>query len=316
MRAASFCCAAVFLLLALSTAAAPAAEQPVRLETRTGVLHGTLDLPDGRGPFPLALMVAGSGPTNRDGNQPALNNDSLKLLGRALAARGIAALRFDKRGIGESAAAAPREEELRIETFVADAVDWIALARGDSRFSRIAVIGHSEGSLIGILAAKKAKVDAFTSLAGAAYNAAEIIRRQLQGKITPELMKSTEQILSELSAGRTVTDTPPELAGLFRPTVQPYMISWIRYDPAKEIAAIDAPVLVVQGATDLQVDIGNAKRLASANKGAKLAVIDAMNHVLKHAVTLEEQQAAYTDASIPIDPKLVEEVLAFLKAGL
>ncbi|TMA10193.1 MAG: alpha/beta fold hydrolase [Deltaproteobacteria bacterium] len=293
-----------------------AIEQPVRLETKTGPLQGSLDLPNGTPPFPVVLIIAGSGPTDRDGNQALMKNDSLKLLGQALASKGIAALRNDKRGIAESAAAAPREEELRFETYVDDALQWVTWLRRDPRFLRIGLIGHSEGSLIGMLAAKQAKIDALVSIAGAGRPAPALIREQLATKLPPSLKASSDRILDELVAGRTVTDVPKDLMALYRPSLQPYLISWFKYDPAREIVALEVPMLIVQGTTDLQISVNDAKRLAAAKNDAKLRLIDGMNHVLKHATLPAEQQAAYTDPSLPIEAHAVEEITAFLTANI
>jgi alpha-beta hydrolase superfamily lysophospholipase len=242
-----------------------------------------------------------------------MKNDSLKLLGQALAAKGIATLRYDKLGIAESAATASREEDLRFETYVQDAVQWITWLRRDPRFLRVGVIGHSEGSLIGMLAAKQVKVDALVSIAGAGRAAPALIREQLDAKLPSSLKARSNQILDELVAGRTVTDVPKDLMALYRPSVQPYLISWFRYDPIREIATLEMPVLIVQGTTDLQIPVEHAKRLAAAaKKGAKIRLIDGMNHVLKHATLPAEQQAAYSDPSLPIEARAVEEIAAFL----
>jgi pimeloyl-ACP methyl ester carboxylesterase len=286
-------------------------EQRVQLQTSTGTLHGTLDLPGGSPPFPVVVVIAGSGPTDRNGNQPLIKNDSLKLLGHALADRRIAVLRYDKRGVGESVPA-PREEELRFETYVADAVQWIAWVRKDPRFSRFGVVGHSEGSLIGMVAAQEAKIDAFVSISGSGRPAASLIRAQLSTKLPPLLKKKSDEILDELIAGRTVADVPKDLLTLFRPSVQPYLISWFKYDPVREIARVQAPVLIIQGTTDLQIGVDDAERLAAAKKDAKLRLIDGMNHVLKRPTTLAEQGAFYVDPSIPIDTRVVEEITDFL----
>ncbi len=287
-------------------------EQRVQLKTTTGILHGTLDLPNGTSPCPVVVIIAGSGPTDRDGNQPLMKNDSLKLLGQALAVRGIAVLRYDKRGVAESTAAAAREEDLRFETYVGDVVQWVTWLRQDPRFMRVGLIGHSEGSLIGMLAAKQAKIDAFVSLAGSGRAAPALIREQLDAKLATSLKAKNSQILDELVAGRTVTAIPEELTALYRPSVQPYLISWFKYDPLREIAALEVPVLIVQGTTDLQISVDDAKRLAAAKKDTKLRLIDGMNHVLKHATLPAEQQAAYTDPSLPIKAQAVEEIIAFL----
>jgi len=177
---------------------------------------------------------------------------------------------------------------------------------------RVGLIGHSEGSLIGMLAAKQAKIDAFVSLAGSGRAAPALIREQLDAKLATSLKAKNSQILDELVAGRTVMEIPEELTALYRPSVQPYLISWFKYDPLREIAALEVPVLIVQGTTDLQISIEDAKRLAAAKKNAKLRLIDGMNHVLKHATLPAEQQAAYTDPSLPIKAQAVEEIIAFL----
>lgn len=288
----------------------------IQLETKTGKLDGTLDLPDGAGPFPVVVVIAGSGPTDRDGNQPLLKNDSLKQLGRGLAAKGIAMLRYDRRGIGKSVAAQPKEDDLRFEMLVADVVAWIHLLRKDSRFRQVGVMGHSEGALVGMLAARQGGADAFIALAGCGRPAAEVLRWQLARNLPKALKEKSDTILDELVAGRTVPDIPKDLAALFRPRVQPYLISYFRYDPAREIARLKVPVLIVQGTTDLQTPVDEAKLLGKANKDAQLCVIEDMNHVLKRAMTAEEQRAAYTDSSVPVDPKLIEELVAFLKKSL
>lgn len=305
---------AAITVFGLFVAKVRAGEERVQLRTESGTLHGTLALPGGAPPFPVVIIIAGSGPTDRDGNQPQLKNDSLKLLAQALAAEGIASLRYDKRGIGESAAAGSKEEQLRFEMYVGDAVQWVGTVRKDSRFSRVGLIGHSEGSLIGMIAAKQTKIDALVSIAGLGRAPPAVLRSQLSAKLPKNLRAKFERILDELTAGRTMADTPGELAFLFRPTLQPYLISWFKYDPAREIAGLNVPVLLVQGTTDLQVGVDDAKRLAAAKRDAKLALIDNMNHVLKRAVTPAEQQAAYTDPSLPIEPKAVEEITGFLRS--
>jgi uncharacterized protein len=302
--------AAFFVL----TADAWGIEQRTQLETPTGSLYGMLDLPDGTAPCPVVIIIAGSGATNRDGNQPLMKNDSLKLLGQALVAKGIAALRYDKRGVAESAAAGSREEDLRLETYISDVARWVFWLRQQSRFVRVGLIGHSEGALIGMLAAKQTKVDAFVSVAGTSRTAPALIRDQLNAKLPPNFQAKSDEILGELVAGRTVKDIPTELVALYRPSVQPYLISWFKYDPVREIAALQIPVLIVQGTTDLQVSVDDAKRLATANKGAQLRLISDMNHVLKHAALPAEQQAAYTDPSLPIKAEAAQAITEFLLA--
>jgi pimeloyl-ACP methyl ester carboxylesterase len=202
---------------------AVAAEQAFDLAAPGGTLAGTLNLPAASGKVPVVLIIAGSGPTDRDGNGPVAQarNDSLKLLAAALADAGFASVRYDKRGIGASRAAGPSESALRFDTYVDDAVAWIAKLKADPRFSRVAVIGHSEGSLIGMLAARRGGADAFVSIAGPAQAAGAVLRGQLAGKLPPDLAASSERILAGLEQGKTDADVPPALAALYRPSVQP-----------------------------------------------------------------------------------------------
>lgn len=287
----------------------------IEVKTAAGMLSGTLDLPAGDGPWPVALVIAGSGPTDRDGNQTFMKNDSLKLLGKELAARGVAVLRYDKRGVGKSASGVVDEDKLRFEDFVDDAVTWIRKLRDDQRFNKVVIVGHSEGSLLGILAAQRAPIDAFVSISGSGRDLAALLRNQLRDKLPPELLDKSNHIIDELQAGKKVDDVPAELTTLFRPSVQPYLISWLKYDPAKEIAQLKIPILVVQGTTDLQVSIEDAKLLASGNTNARLVTFENMNHVLKTspATTVAGQAAAYSDPTVPLAPGLVAEIVSFVK---
>lgn len=285
---------------------------PIRLETAVGPLYGTVDLAAGRGPFPVVVMIAGSGPTDRDGNQPWLRTDNLKMLGRELAGRGIAVLRYDRRGVGQSAKTAPKEAELRFEFLADDVVGWIQLLRKDSRFKRVGVVGHSEGALVGLLAAKRAGADAYVSLNGAGYKAGTALRAQLDKNLSDTLRKKAEPIIDSLEAGRTVPEVPKELMALFRPTVQPYLISYMKFDPALEMATLKCPALIVQGTTDVQETVAGARRLAAAKKGSELRLIEGMCHTLKHATTPAEQTAAYFDPTVPVMPELVDAVAGFL----
>ncbi len=307
------------LLLAGGIAAhAHAAETPITLDTPTGQLAGTLELPAGADKPRVALLIAGSGPTDRDGNSSMIpgRNDSLKLLAAGLADAGIATVRYDKRGIGGSHAAGSAESALRFEMFVDDAAAWIARLKADPRFASVAVIGHSEGSLIGMLAAQKADAAAFVSIAGIADGASTLMRKQLEGKLPPELEKESERILVSLESGVVVDPVPPALATLFRPSVQPYLISWFKYVPAQRIAELTMPVLVVQGNTDIQVEVVQANRLHGARSGAKLEIIPGMNHVFKHVRAVPELQvASYGDPSLPVSPLLVKSIADFLHQG-
>ena len=305
------------LLLLASLLAADPAPEAVELKTPTGTLHGSLDLPDGKGPWPVVLIHAGSGPTDRDGNGPATKSDNLKMLGQGLATQGLACLRIDKRAIGKSRAAGLKEEDLRLTTYSDDVVLWVKWLRADKRFGKVGFIGHSEGSLIGTLATD-AKFDAFVSLCGPGRKLGVVIREQLQKNAPKELAAKADAILTELEAGRGVEEVPKELVALFRPSVQPYLISMVKPDPAKVFGELECPALVVSGTTDIQVGEADSNALLAARKGATGVRIKGMNHVLKEVAGthLLLQDASYKDPKLPLHPKLLDELAGFLGKGL
>ena len=292
-------------------------EDSVSLATPAGRVFGTLELPAHSFPVPVALIIAGSGPTDRNGNSIALpgSNNSLKLLAAGLAERGIASLRYDKRGIAASRAAMTKEEDIRFEDFIADAKGWIAQLRSDPRFSTITIIGHSEGSLIGLVAAREGSADAFVSLEGAGRNAKDVITAQLAAQLPPAIVDQAKDIMAKIEAGQQVDSIPPFLAPLFRPSVRPYLVSWFKYTPSAEMAKLTIPALVVQGTTDIQTSEEDAKLLAAALPSARLVMIEGMNHVLKTAPPgRAEQMPAYSDPALPVVPKLLEEISEFIKS--
>jgi pimeloyl-ACP methyl ester carboxylesterase len=307
----------LLLAVAAQVLAAPSGDQPIALETASGTVAGTLRLPAGADKAPVVLIIAGSGPTDRDGNNPAFPgpNNSLKMLAEALGQAGFASVRYDKRGIGASASAAPSESQLRFDTYVEDAAAWIAKLKADPRFSSVAVIGHSEGALIGMLAAERAGASAYVSLAGVAEGPGAVLRKQLAGKLLPPLAADNERILASLEQGKTVAEIPSALAALYRPSVQPYLISWMRYVPSERIAALRMPVLILQGTTDIQIDPGQAQALKAARPNAALGFIPGMNHVLKDVpADPQRQMASYGDPSLPLHPRLAPAIVAFLRA--
>lgn len=289
------------------------------LETGTGNLAGTLSIPrEGEGDH-VVFIISGSGPTDRDGNSPALpgKNDSLRLLGAGLTDAGLATLRVDKRGIGESVATP--ERELRFETYVEDGVGWLDYLKSEFGFRRFSIVGHSEGSLVGMLVAEHFPVDRFVSLEGAGRTAQETIIRQLRSQLPRPLLIEVKAIIDRLAAGGETDPLPgsivaiPALAAMFRTDVQPYLMSWFEYDPAAVLARLDIAILIVQGTTDLQVGIADARRLVAANSRARLAEIEGMNHILKTAPADHKTNlATYGNPDLPLAPALVPTVTRFL----
>lgn len=286
--------------------------QTLNLDTGHGVLQGTLLLPKSERPLPVALLIAGSGPTDRNGNNPAGHNDSLKRLAQGLARQGVASLRYDKRGVGASLAAAPDERDLSVEAYVSDALAWSERLKGDPRFGELILVGHSEGALIASLAAPRSGAAALISIAGSGRPIDAVLREQLQGRLPPALLATSHYLIDELKAGRTHADIPEPLQVLFRPSVQPYLISLFAYDPAEAFAAVNVPALIVQGRHDIQVGIDDAEALHRAKPDAELALIDGMNHVLRIVPASAAQLASYDDPDLPLARGLLERIQRFL----
>lgn len=287
-------------------------ESPAVLKINNDQIYGTLTTPDLTKKVPVALIIAGSGPTDRNGNNPMMKNNSLKMLAEALAKEGIASLRYDKRAIGESKAAGGSESSLVFENYIQDAKSWINYLKQDKRFSKIIIVGHSEGSLIGMVASTKA--DKFVSIAGAGEPADQIIKTQIAAKKMKQLDDMTFPIIDSLKNGFQVKKVDPMLNALFRPSVQPYLISWFKYNPQTEISKLTIPVLILQGNNDLQIAVKDAENLSKANKSAEMAIIDKMNHMMK---IIDGDQnanmASYNNETLPLSETLVEKIVSFIQ---
>lgn len=287
----------------------------VEVQVEGGMMSGQLEIPDGQGPFPLMVIIAGSGPTDRNGNSIALpgKNNSLKMLAEDLAKEGVATIRYDKRGVGKNMSLAGKEEDLRFDHYIDDAAAWVQLAKEDARFSKVGIIGHSEGSLIGMVASKKADADVFISIAGAGRPIDEVLLEQLQVQLPANLLKESTEILEKLKQGEQVKTVSPELQSVFRPSVQPYMISWLQYDPAEQLQKLNNPILLVNGNTDIQVPVKDAELLHEAKKDSELLIVDKMNHILKEAPADREGNiATYSNPDLPLAKGLIVGIVKFL----
>ena len=273
-------------------------------------VQGTLLSPKGENQPPLAILIAGSGPTDRDGNQAQLKNNSLKYLAEGLAQKGIATFRYDKRVIAQINKATVQEEKMTFEDEVNDAL--LVINHFKDKYKKIILIGHSEGALVGLLVAQKVVVSKFVSISGAGNSSATLIEEQI-GKNAPQLKEESQKIISQLRKGELVDNISPYLAPVFRKSVQPYLISWFKYEPAKEITKLQIPILIVQGTNDLQVEDKEVQLLKEAQPKAQLLLIEGMNHVLKKVKTLEENQQSYLNPDLPISGELVEGIASFIK---
>ena len=302
------------LVLAAALLADPVAT-PIILPSDPAPLHGTLLTPEGP-TRAVAVILPGSGPTDRDGNSPGgLVASTYRLLAEGLAETGVATVRIDKRGIGQSGPAMVAEQDLTFQTYIDDARAWAAEAARVTGRPCVWLIGHSEGSQIALAAAQdnNPSVCGLVLLAGAGRPAGVILRDQFRAGLPEALLAPAFAALDDLEAGRTVANAPPELAGLFRPSVQPYLMSWIRLDPTDLIRVYEGPVMIGHGSTDIQVGMADANALSEARPTAHLVVWDGVNHVLKLAPADRAGNiATYGDPALPLAPGVVEDVAGFI----
>ncbi|MBN0975618.1 alpha/beta fold hydrolase [Pseudomonas hygromyciniae] len=308
----------LFTLTLICTAAHAAApvvlQRPISLDTGSGELFGSLLLPQSDKPVPVVLIIAGSGPTDRNGNSAeGARNDSLKRLAWVLARHNIASVRYDKRGVAASLKATPDERNLTLDAYVADAVAWGKSLKADPRFGPLVVLGHSEGALVAALAAPELDPAGVVSLSGSARPVDQVIRQQLADHLPPALLLRSNQILDRLKAGQVDGDVPGPLQSIFRPSVQPYLISLFRADPAAAFARLNMPALIVQGTTDLQVGVADAEKLKQAKPDAELAVIPGMNHVMRIVPNdVKQQLSSYNNPQLPLADALGRRLVGFI----
>lgn len=290
-------------------------ETPVSVKNLAGTISGTLAMPkNATGKVPVVLIIAGSGPTDRDGNSAklGLTSNAYKMIANELGKNGIASLRYDKRLVGQSVSSTT-ETQLRFEDYVEDAVNLINFLNDDERFSRVIVLGHSEGSLVGILASIDEPVKAFISVSGAGDSADNILTEQMKSQPT-HISDGFKQMLDSLKRGKTTDNIDPSLYFIARPGIQKYLMSWFRYNPTREIRKLKIPILIVQGNTDLQVKVTDAEKLKKAKSDAILVIVPEMNHVLKEAPADKDKNlATYNEPDLPLKPEFVKALIPFVK---
>lgn len=260
----------------------------------------------------LVLIIAGSGPTDRDGNNNIMKNYSLQLLGDDLTKFGFPTIRYDKRGVAQSVNAYIPEAELTFNQNVIDAESFYDYAL-NLGYHNIAIAGHSEGSLVGLLLANKRDAQQFISLAGAGRPIGEVLKEQYENT-APIVRDSAHAVIDILAQGIKVDTLSPWLYSVFRPQLQDYIISWMALDPALELAKFNHNALIIQGTTDIQVAIKDAEKLHASNPASELIIIEGMNHIFKKApLDRNLNKKTYNQPELPLHPDLVLSIVNFLK---
>lgn len=300
-----------------------AQEREVVIACDWGDISATLSTPI-EGSDTAVLIVAGSGPTDRNGNSgQGLNSYAYKMLADELVKGGVAILRYDKRAIGRSTLNDPTTiPNLVFNDFVDDAVRCIDYLRGEG-FKKVVVVGHSEGGEIALHLALRedVKVDGLVLLCCPGYSMDQILIAQLSAQLVPQyigLMATATNIIKSIKRGDSVAveSIPQELLSLFHPSVQPFLCSSMAFDPAELMSRVEQPTLIISGGRDIQVAKDNADRLMAVAKCGEHIHFDQMTHILKSADTndrIQQIMGIYTNSKLPITEGLSEAILGFVK---
>jgi alpha-beta hydrolase superfamily lysophospholipase len=279
------------LLAAAALIASPAvATTPVPTDLTApgpeGALAGTLLDPDAKAP--LVLLIPGSGPTDRDGNNPlGVAGGPYRQLAEALAAKGIATLRIDKRGLFGSKAAQADPNAVTTADYAADVQAWSKVARARTGRACIWLLGHSEGGLVALQAAQSpVGICGLILVSSVGRPMGAVLREQL----------------------------PVPLQTLFPDRLQGYWIDLLSHDPARLVAAVKLPVLILQGTRDIQVSVADAEALHRAQPKGTLTLLPGINHVLRPVASDDRAAnlATYRDATLPISPSVADAVATFV----
>jgi uncharacterized protein len=309
MRIRTIACALAILCLSAMTVSASAEETRIRVGAIDAVLAAP---PDVERP-PVALLIAGSGSTDHDGNGPQIKPATLKKLSEQLAARKIATLRYDKRGAGGWKPEFGRPDDFRFKDYVDDAAALVNYLRSSGKFSRVILVGHSEGGLVAILAARRVPVDRLVLLATAARRQGDLLKAQLEKTLAPEMFKPIAEAIDAIMSGRIVDPPPAGLA--IPPSMQPGIASAFTEDPVDSLKLIEAPTLIVGGGRDRQLARLDFAALGAASPAAKTLWLPEMNHVLVDVADEGDDLAAYNQPERALDTVLIDSVAAFILAN-
>jgi hypothetical protein len=299
--------AIVAVVLIVASAVSAAADEG---QMRVGALDAFLTVPPNVEKPAVALLIAGSGSTDHDGNGPELKPATLKKLSDGLVARGIATLRYDKRGAGGWKKEFGKPEDFRFKDFVGDAASLVDFLRGSGRFSNVVVIGHSEGGLVAILTAGRVPVDRLVLLATSARKQGELLKAQLEKQLPPDKFEPIAKAIDTIMAGQIVD--PPPAGFAIAPAMQPGIASAFTEDPIDPLKKIDMPTLIVAGGRDRQLARLDFLALTTADFAAKSLWLPDMNHVLVDVSDEADDLASYNQPERPLDPALIDAVSEFI----
>lgn len=274
-------------------------------------LPGTLTYNKTLDQQPLVIFIQGSGNPDRNGNQlqMGIKANYVKMLRDSLNEKGIAFYSYDKRNVTKENIK-HLIKSMTFENLVEDVRLIISNFKDDSRFNSITLIGHSQGSLVAMLAVNDA-VDNYISLAGLGEPMDKTLVTQLSNQ-NKELAEAAKQHIEELKETGTIKEIHPFLMSIFAKPNHEFLVSYFKFDPTKEIQNLKTPILILNGDKDLQVPIVHAQNLHEANPKSELVIVKHMNHVLKHIEKDTDNMPSYYTESFPLAEHLIETIANFI----
>ena len=289
-------------------------ESPITYKNLSGNINGTLTMPkNASGKVPVVLIVADSGPTDRNGNneQTGLAGNTYKLIADGLGKNGIASVRYDKRMVGESKTA-NKIEDLRFDDYVDDAVGLIDMLNDDKRFSKVVVLGHGEGALVSMLAARDQPAKAIISVNASSEQGDKLMTEIFKSK--PQYLQDEfKTLLDSMKKGKTFDNIDLAMYPLVTTAKQKYLMSYFKYQPLRVIKVMKVPMLIIQGTTDVQTSVADAEKFKKAKSDALLITIKGMNHIMKEAPADKDQNmATYSNPGLPLKAELIPDLVDFI----
>jgi len=289
-------------------------EKELSIPSKKVTVNGNLLVPTGDKKIPLVIIIPGSGVSDRDGNQKGSRGNSLKYLAQELAKNSIASYRYDKSAIAMLKSGKFKEEDGSFDDFIDDAKAVINYFKGKKQFSKIIFVGHSQGSLVGMIAAQ-GRADGYVSLAGAGRPIDKVITEQILNQ-SPMFKDDLKKTFDSLRVGKIDENFNPMLVSIFRNSLQPFWMSWMKYNPQLEIKKLNIPILIVNGTKDIQVPITDAELLHKATNKSQLELIENMNHVFKEVTVNDRMEniAAYNNTDLPTMQVLIKVITKFVNS--
>lgn len=305
-RRISFCCSLLFFFI---SQAFPVSSGKY-IKSEGGVLYGELLLSECGNEDLVALIVPGSGPIDLNGNSPSLYCNNLMMLADSLSSNCINTFRFSKRGVGRSSFLRLDEQATTIDDYVIDVISIVQYLKDSLGIPKICLIGHSQGSLIAAVAAQKVEVEGIISVCGTGSSAFNTIKEQLS-KGDNYNNEAVNGILDSLVAGNIVNDIPDELMIVFRPSIQPFLISWFKLDPVIEYNKLKCFSIILSGGMDIQLNESDAMLLSSDDR--PYYSITNMNHLMKSVKGYEQNLDSYRNPHYQISSELIDQIVKFCK---